>query len=99
MDRELRLKLELVKKSKHGFMYERYNKDFNYTHCIDVWCKNTYNGYKGIEVTSYQKDVNKDGFNNAVSLRRSDLLRLPFMILHFKIYRLFHRGNKDENTD
>ena len=88
--------MELVKKSKHGFMYERYNKDFNYTHCIDVWGKNTYTGYRGIEIYSYQKDVNKDGFNNAVGLRRNDLLRLPFMILHFKMYRLFGKERMNE---
>jgi hypothetical protein len=80
---------KLVEKSKHGFIYERYNEDFGYVHIISIWQKKTYTGYKGIEVISYQKDVNKDGFNNAVGLRRNDLLRLPFMILHFKMYRLF----------
>lgn len=82
---------KLVRKTKSGFMYERYNDKFNYTHSLDIYHKNTYTGYKGIEIYSYQKGGNSDGLNNAVGLRRNDLLRLPFMILHFKIYRLFAR--------
>jgi hypothetical protein len=88
---------KLVRKTKSGFMYERHNDEFNYTHNLDVWHKNTYTGYRGIEIYSYQKDVNKDGFNNAVGLRRNDLLRLPFMILHFKMYRLFGKERMNEH--
>ena len=80
---------KLVRKTKNGFMYERHNDEFNYTHNLDICYKNTYTGYSGIMIYSYQKGINSDGFNNTVGLRRNDLLRLPFMILHFKIYRLF----------
>lgn len=87
------MKRKLVIKTKYGFVYEREEAQ-GYTSVIEIRDKNTYTGYKGIEVTSYQKDVNKDGFNNAVGLRKDDLLRLPLMILHFKMYGLFHGGEQ-----
>ena len=56
--------------------------------------KNTWNGsYKGIQVSSYQSDIHLDAFNNSVGVRMPELLLIPFWILHFKIYRLFHRGD------
>lgn len=87
--------MKLVKKSRYGFTYEQNNEGFDYVHIIEIWQKKTCTGYKGIQVNSYSKDINKDGFNNAVGLRRGDLLRLPFMILHFKAYRLFHRKEQE----
>ena len=81
------MKRKLVKKSKYYFTYEQ--EENGYTSIIDIVHKNTYNGYKGVQVISYQKDVNSDGFNNAVGVRRNDLLSIPFMILHFKMFRLF----------
>lgn len=82
-------KYNLVEKSKYLFIYENTNERFKQV--IEIGAKNTLSGYKGIQVMSYQKGCNTDGFNNAVGLRRSELLILPFMILHFKLYRLFHR--------
>ena len=84
-------KYNLVEKSKYLFIYENTNERFKFTQVIEIGAKNTLSGYKGIQVMSYQKGCNTDGFNNAVGLRRSELLILPFMILHFKLYRLFHR--------
>lgn len=84
------MKRELIYKSRYIFDYEQKEKG-GYISVIEIGHKNTYTGYKGIQISCYQKGVNSDGFNNAVGLRRGDLLKLPFMILHFKLFRLFHR--------
>ena len=81
----------LKDKSRNCFVYERHNKQCNYDEVIEISFKNTWTGYRGIQVTSYQKGCNTDGFNNAVGIRRNELLRLPFMIVHFMIYRIFVR--------
>lgn len=83
------MKRELIYKSRNVFGYEQ-NED-GYVSVIEIAHKDTDAGYKGIQIASYQQDFNADGFNNSVGLRREDLLRLPFMILHFKLFRLFHR--------
>ena len=82
-----KMKRKLIYKSRYVFDYEQ--EEDGYISVIEICHKNT--GYKGIQISCYQKDINQDGFNNAVGLRRGDLLRLPFMILHFKLFRLFHR--------
>lgn len=83
------MKRKLIYKSKYVFLYEQ--EEDGYTSVIEISHKNTYAGYKGIQISCYQNGVNSDGFNNSVGVRREDLLRLPFMILHFKLFRLFHR--------
>ena len=83
------MKRRLIHKTPKVFGYEQQEDGF--ISVIEISHKNTYAGYKGIQVFCYQKDINSDGFNNAVGVRREDLLRLPFMILHFKLFRLFHR--------
>jgi len=83
------MKRELIYKSRYVFDYEQ--KEDGYISVIEITHKDTYAGYKGIQISCYQKDINSDGFNNAVGVRKEDLLRLPFMILHFKLFRLFHR--------
>ncbi len=83
------MKRELVYKSRIVFDYKQ--KKDGYIKVIEIVHKDTFDGYKGIQICCYQKGINSDGFNNAVGLRREDLLRLPFMILHFKLFRLFHR--------
>ena len=81
-------KYKLVDKCKYCFVYENTDECFSFTKVIEICAKSTWNGYKGIQVIAYQKGCNKDGLNNAVGLRRNALLRLPFMILHFELYRL-----------
>ena len=88
-------KYNLKDKSKHCFIYEKHNDQFGYDAIIEIRYKNTWDGcYKGIQVTSYQKGCNADGFNNAVGLRKTELLRLPFMIAHFMVYRKFTKSKK-----
>lgn len=82
-------KYNLVYKSKHVFTYE-FEED-RYTVSIELQQKNTLDGYKGIVVICFEKGLNKDGFNNAIGLRRSDLFQLPFMILHFKLFQIFEK--------
>lgn len=81
----------LKEKGRNYFIYERYNEHFDYDEVIEISFKSIQNGYRGIQVTSYQKECNIDGFNNAVGLRNNALLRLPFMIAHFMIHRIFTR--------
>ena len=79
-------KYNLVYKSKIVFTYERIEN--KYTVCIELQQKKT-DTYKGIQIMCFEKGLNNDGFNNSVGLRRDDLLRLPFMMLLFKMYQLF----------
>ena len=90
-------KYNLKVKSSNCFIYERHNEHFNYDEMIEISFKNikhTWDGYRGIQVTSFQKGCNTDGFNNAVGLRINELLRLPFMITHFMIYRTLTKIRK-----
>lgn len=87
------MKYVLVHKSKFNFVY--CEDCGNYISEIEISTKNT-KQYKGTQVICYQKGLNSDGYNNAVGLRRNDLLRLPFMILHFKLYRLFGREQRSD---
>lgn len=91
-------KYNLTHKGKNFFIYERHNEEYDYDKVIEISFKNIQNGYKGVQVISYQKECNTDGFNNAVGLRKNELLMLPFMILHFIIYRRFIKSEdkKDE---
>ncbi len=82
-------KFILKEKGKNLFIYERHNEDFDYDEVIEIGYKNTYSGYKGVQVSSYEKGCNTDGFNNSVGLRKNELLRLPFMIAHFILCRRF----------
>lgn len=49
--------------TEYGAEYER-KKDFGYIQCLDIMHK--HNGMHIIQ--SYQKDINKDGFNNMVGI-------------------------------
>lgn len=83
-------------KSRNCFVYERHNEQFDYDEILEISFKNIWNGYRGVQVTSYQKGCNTDGFNNAVGLRINGLLRLPFMIAHFMVYRKFAKRVESE---
>lgn len=89
-------KFILKEKSRYCFIYERHNEQFGYDEIIEIGFKNTWTGYKGIQVTAYQKGCNTDGFNNAVGLRKHELLRLPFMIAHFMVCRRFVKKVRSE---
>lgn len=82
------MKYKLTYKSKNLFTYEQDNGD--YTSIIELYQMNTIKGYKGIQISCYEKEVNKDGYNNSVGVRKPELFLIPFWILHFKFYRLFH---------
>lgn len=81
---------KLSSKSREVFIYSEKNTEFNYVSSLGI-CRKDTPKYKGIQVSCYEKGVNSDGLSNSVGMRRNELLRLPFMILHFKIYGLFHR--------
>lgn len=83
------MKRKLVHKCRNVFIYEQDEK--GYTSVIEIVYKDINAGYKGIQIMSYEHGLNTDGLNNAIGLRREDLVRLPIMILHFKLFRLFHR--------
>lgn len=80
---------KLVHKHKNIFEYEKMQKQ-GYISIIEIGHKNTKN-YRGIQVSCYKKGVNSDLFNDSVCMRRAELLRLPFMILHFQLYRILRK--------
>ena len=82
------MKYKLKNKSNILFTYEQDNG--NYISVIELCQKDTTKGYKGIQISCYEKEVNREGFNNSVSVRKPELFLIPFWILHFKFYRLFH---------
>jgi len=82
------MKYKLKDKSNIVFTYEQDNGD--YTSVIELCRKDTITGYKGIQISCYEKEVNREGFNNSVGVRKPELFLIPFWILHFKFYRLFH---------
>lgn len=82
------MKYKLTYKSNILFTYEQDNG--NYTSVIELCRKDTITGYKGIQISCYEKEVNREGFNNSVGVRKPELFLIPFWILHFKFYRLFH---------
>jgi len=84
----------LKEKSKNCFTYKRHNEIYGYDEMIEISFKNTWAGYKGVQVSSFTKGCNTDGFNNALALRKNELLRLPFMIAHFMLYRIFTKNRK-----
>ena len=83
------MKYKLKGKSNILFAYEQDNGD--YTSVIELCQKDTITGYKGIQISCYEKGVNREGFNNSVGVRKPELFLIPFWILHFKFYRLFHK--------
>ena len=82
------MKYKLRSKSNIIFTYEKDNGD--YTSVIELCQMHTMKGYKGIQISCYEKEVNKEGYNNSVGVRKPELFLIPFWILHFKFYRLFH---------
>lgn len=82
------MKYKLTYKSNILFTYEKDNGD--YTSVIELCQKDTIKGYKGIQISCYEKEVNREGFNNSVGVRKPELFLIPFWLLHFKFYRLFH---------
>ncbi len=44
--------------------YEKFIKEYGYTHCIEIFYKSNGNHL----IHSYQKGVNKDGYNNSVAI-------------------------------
>ncbi len=82
------MKYKLTYRSNIVFDYEQDNGD--YTSVIELCQKDTITGYKGIQISCYEKGVNREGFNNSVGVRKPELFLIPFWILHFKFYRLFH---------
>ena len=85
------MKYKLTSKTRYFFDYEKTEKNYNFTSVIEICQKDTIAGYKGIQVSCYQKNMNREGFNNSVGVRKPELFLIPFWILHFKFYRLFHR--------
>lgn len=83
------MKYKLTYKSNIVFDYEQDNG--NFIAVIELCQKDTITGYKGIQISCYEKGVNRSGFNNSVGMRKPELFLIPFWILHFKFYRLFHR--------
>ena len=81
------MKYKLKYKSFILFTYEKDNGD--YTSVIELCQKHTIKGYKGIQISCYEKRVNREGFCNSVGVRKPELFLIPFWILHFKFYRLF----------
>lgn len=53
-----------IKENKYGANYERNIPKYGYVQCLDLLHKKS--GKHLIQ--SYQKDINKDGFNNVVGL-------------------------------
>lgn len=53
-----------VEETRFGARYQRENNKYNYIQCLDLLHK--VSGKHLIQ--SYQKDVNKDGFNNSIGL-------------------------------
>jgi hypothetical protein len=53
-----------VDEDNYIVQYERKNEKYNYIQCLDLMSKNTGKHL----ISSYQKDINKDGFNNSVGL-------------------------------
>lgn len=82
------MKYELKNKSNILFTYEQDNG--NYISAIELCQKDTTKGYKGIQISCYEKEVNREGFNNSIGIRKPELFLIPFWILHFKFYRLFY---------
>lgn len=82
------MKYKLTYRSNTLFTYEQNYGD--YITVIELCQKNTIKGYKGIQILCYEKRVNIEGFNNSVGVRKPELFLIPFWILHFKFYRLFH---------
>ena len=56
------MKYKLKIKSNILFTYEKDNGD--YTSVIELCQKDTIKGYKGIQISCYEKEVNREGFNN-----------------------------------
>lgn len=83
------MKYKLTYKSNIVFNYEQDNG--NYISVVELCQMDTITGYKGIQISCYEKGVNRSGFNNSVGVRKPELFLIPFWILHFKFYRLFHR--------
>lgn len=82
------MKYKLTYRSNILFTYEEDNGD--YTSVIEICRKDTITGYKGIQISCYEEGVNSEGFNNSVGVRKPELFLIPFWILHFKFYQLFH---------
>lgn len=82
------MKYKLKDRTNIVFTYEK--NEGNYTSVIELCQKHTITGYKGIQISCYEKGVNREGFNNSVGVRKPELFLIPFWILHFKFYRLFH---------
>lgn len=84
-------KYKLIEKHRQYFIYSKHQPEYDSEICIMY--KNTWDkSYKGIQVSSYQVGLNSEGLNNSVGVRTPELLLIPLWILHFKVYRLFHRG-------
>lgn len=54
-----------TEENKFCVSYERYNNEFNYTHCVELHLSSH---KQSCFILSYEKGVNKDGFNNCVGL-------------------------------
>ncbi len=82
------MKYKLTYISNFLSIYEKDNGD--YTSVIEICQKDTIKGYKGIQISCYEKGVNREGLNNSSGVRKPELFLIPFWVLHFKFYRLFH---------
>lgn len=78
----LKINFIKVRDSKKSICYERYDKNFDYTHVIEIEHKSNGNHI----ILSYQKGCNKDGFNNVVGLtfKEIKLLNKKIKKLHWR---------------
>ena len=78
----LKLKWIKVMDSDRSVIYERYDEDFDFTHVIEIEHKANGNHI----VLSYQKDCNKDNYNNTVGLtfKEMKLLNKKIKKLHWR---------------
>ena len=54
-----------TEENKFCVSYERYNNEFQYVHCVELHLSSH---KQSCFILSYEKGVNKDGFNNCVGL-------------------------------
>lgn len=54
-----------TEENKFCVSYERYNDEFQYVHCVELHLSSH---KQSCFIMSYEKEINKDGFNNCVGL-------------------------------
>ena len=69
-DRKMeKLGFEKIEENKFGVSYRKDNKEYNFTHRIDIVHKSSENHL----IQSYVEGTNSDGFNNCVGLTYAEM--------------------------